>query len=168
MKQDGPVDQPSRSQPLRFPNASLILTATADSLFTEANAGLTGVARSFSSIADADGDGNPDLLITGSNAATLYLGDGQGGFTEAGAGLTDVSFSSISIADIDGDTDPNLLITGRSAASQSLSCMRIFSTTRSRSRWLASRPLPTEKRSASPGRRRRGRATRASVSSATF
>ena len=86
--------------------------------FTEAGAGLTGVARGSSSIADIDGDGNPDLLITGLNenstpTTTLYLGDGQGGFTEAGAGLTGVTSSSSSIADVDGNGNPDLLITGR-------------------------------------------------------
>jgi hypothetical protein len=59
-------------------------------LVTRAGAGLTGVSSSSTSIADVDGDGNRDLLITGRDAngdptATLYLGDGQGGFSEAGA-----------------------------------------------------------------------------------
>jgi pimeloyl-ACP methyl ester carboxylesterase len=89
--------------------------------FTEANAGLTGVALSSTSIADVDGDGNKDLLITGDTVAdfldknptaTLYLGDGQGGFTEANAGLTDVNYSSTSIADMDGDGNQDLLIAG--------------------------------------------------------
>ncbi|MFB6273688.1 MAG: FG-GAP-like repeat-containing protein [Salinibacter sp.] len=87
--------------------------------FTEAGAGLTGVSSSSTSIADVDGDGNQDLLITGDAAngpsATLYLGDGQGSFSEAGAGLTGVSSSSISIADVDGDGNRDLLITGLDA-----------------------------------------------------
>ncbi|MCS3679280.1 surface protein [Salinibacter ruber] len=85
--------------------------------FTEANADLTGVYRSSSSVADVNGDGNPDLLITGEDSggtptATLYLGDGNGGFTEANADLTGASSSSSSIADIDGDGNPDLLIAG--------------------------------------------------------
>lgn len=85
--------------------------------FSEASAGLTGVDFGSSSIADVDGDANPDLLITGRNdnfaaTATLYLGDGQGGFSEASTGLTGVENSSSSIADVDKDGDPDLLITG--------------------------------------------------------
>ncbi len=90
--------------------------------FTEAGAGLTGVENSSSSIADVDGDGNQDLLITGDDSGssanpttTLYLGDGIGGFTEAGAGLTSVDKGSTSIADVNEDGNPDLLITGRNA-----------------------------------------------------
>jgi hypothetical protein len=94
--------------------------------FSEAGAGLTGVQTGSTSIADVDGDGNEDLLITGEDVnrertATLYLGDGQGGFSEAGAGLAGVNRSSTSIADVDGDEDPDLLVTGISTASRSRS-----------------------------------------------
>jgi predicted outer membrane repeat protein len=87
--------------------------------FTEADASsiLTGVYGGSSSIADVDGDGDKDLLITGSGTATLYLGDGQGGFAKADARLvqTGVYESSSSIADVDGDGNKDLLITGRDA-----------------------------------------------------
>jgi hypothetical protein len=97
--------------------------------FAESGAGLTGVSGSSTSIADVDGDGHSDLLITGnagtfSNSdptATLYLGDGEGGFTEAGAGLTGAQVSSTSIADVDGDEAPDVLVTGFSGTSLSLS-----------------------------------------------
>ncbi len=85
--------------------------------FTEAGAGLTGVREGSTSIADVDGDGNQDLLITDDDenfdpSATLYLGDGEGGFTEAGAGLTGVREGSTSIADVDGDGNQDLVIAG--------------------------------------------------------
>jgi hypothetical protein len=109
--------------------------------FTEANAGLTETAFGSTSIADVDGDGNQDLLITGQDenfdpTATLYLGDGQGGFTEADAGLAGVTNSSTSIADVDGDTDLDLLVTGFSEASQSSSTILYEN--------LFDNPLPVE------------------------
>ncbi|MFB6232129.1 MAG: T9SS type A sorting domain-containing protein [Salinibacter sp.] len=108
--------------------------------FAEANAGLTGVWPSSTSIADVDGDQDKDLLITGFSdsgpTATLYLGDGQGGFSEAGAGLTGVIESSTSIADVDGDQDKDLLITGFSRASQSVSAILYEN--------LFDNPLPVE------------------------
>lgn len=62
--------------------------------FTEIGAGLTGVNRGSTSLGDIDGDGNLDLVVTGTTAtgrdaidnptATVYLGDGSGGFKEAG------------------------------------------------------------------------------------
>ncbi|MCS4193549.1 surface protein [Salinibacter ruber] len=105
---------------LRLQNASAKRATTTDSLFTQAGAGLTG--GTSSSIADVDGDGNQDFLITGAGenfepSATLHFGDGSGGFTEAGASLTGVEQSSTSIADVDGDGDQDLLITGRDANS---------------------------------------------------
>jgi hypothetical protein len=85
----------------------------------DASSTLTGVNAGSISIADVDGDGNKDLLITGNGrdgpTATLYLGDGQGGFTVADASstLTGVdNNSSSSIADVDGDGNKDLLITG--------------------------------------------------------
>ncbi len=104
------------------PTANLYL-GNGDGTFSEANANLTGVRFSSSSIADVDGDGNEDLLITGEDAdenrtTTLYLGDGQGGFIEADAGLTGVSNGSTSIADVDEDGNRDLLITGSGVKNQ--------------------------------------------------
>ena len=92
--------------------------------FSKANAGLTEVFASASSIADFDGDGNQDLLITGADAnntltATLYLGDGTGDFSEADAGLAGMNWGSASVADIDGDQDPDLLTTGEASTTRS-------------------------------------------------
>jgi len=97
--------------------------------FTEANAGLTDVNYSSTSIADMDGDGNQDLLIAGSAGTlnnlylktALYLGDGQGNFTETSVGLAETRYSSTSIADVDGDADPDFLVTGFSSTSRSVS-----------------------------------------------
>lgn len=85
--------------------------------FTQANAGLTAVASSTSSIADLDGDGNLDVLISGTDenldrTTTLYLGDGTGNFTEADAGLTVVSRGSSALGDVDGDGHLDVLVSG--------------------------------------------------------
>lgn len=98
------------------PSATLYL-GDGEGGFSEANAGLTGVSVSSSSIADVNKDGNADLLITGRDAsrtltATLYLGSGDGSFTEAGAGLTGVLSGDSSFGDVDGDGNPDLLIVG--------------------------------------------------------
>jgi len=70
--------------------------------------------------ADADGDGDEDVLVTGvmadntvTHTAKLYLNDGQGVFTELSeAPLTPVSGSSVAFSDIDGDGDKDILIVG--------------------------------------------------------
>jgi hypothetical protein len=86
--------------------------------FSKANAGLTGVWDGSSTLGDVDGDGNPDLVITGKDqnddpTTTLYLGDGSGGFSEANAGLTGVSGSSSTLGNVDGDGNLDLVITSR-------------------------------------------------------
>ncbi|PSQ73503.1 MAG: hypothetical protein BRD34_02105, partial [Bacteroidetes bacterium QH_6_64_77] len=72
--------------------------------FSEADAGLTGVGSGSSTVGDVDGDGNPDLVITGFSdngpTTTLYLGDGSGGFSEADAGLTGVQVGSSTLGDV--------------------------------------------------------------------
>lgn len=82
------------------------------------NVPFDGVGYSSIAFSDVDGDGSPDLLITGLNNSAeriskLYTNDGSGHFTElAGVNLEGVENSDVSFADIDGDHDPDLLITG--------------------------------------------------------
>lgn len=79
-------------------------------------------------VADVDGDGDLDLLVTGtlagsagSNEVTnLYLNNGSGVFTidvVASALFTNLRDSDAAFADIDGDGDQDLLINGRFGAS---------------------------------------------------
>ncbi len=101
------------------------------SLFAELGAGLTGVDSGSSSFADVNGNGAPELLVTGSYATDLYLNDGNGNFTEAldpvdsdsdGTGDTSlpaVTYSSSDFADVDGDGDQDLAVTGYSSAASS-------------------------------------------------
>jgi hypothetical protein len=66
--------------------------------------------------ADYDGDGDPDVVITGSTgggrASTLYRND-NGTFVDSGVDLIGVDFSSVAWADYDQDGDPDLLLMGR-------------------------------------------------------
>lgn len=79
--------------------------------------GVTPVARGSSRFGDVDGDGDPDLVVTGEDdttvrIATLYLNDGSGSFSDSGIALAGVSDSAIAFGDIDEDTDLDLIITG--------------------------------------------------------
>jgi len=98
-------------------SATAILYLQEDGAFSEADANLTGVFESTSSVADVDDDGNPDFLITGQDAnnnftATLYYGNGDGTFDRANAGLTGVTNGGTGIADVNDDGRMDLLITG--------------------------------------------------------
>ncbi len=81
-----------------------------------------GVQRSSIAFADVDGDGDQDVLITGSNSsflkiALLYTNDGSGSYTLlSGTSFEGVSYSSIAFADVDGDGDQDVLITGSNSS----------------------------------------------------
>ncbi len=51
-------------------------------------------------VADIDGDGHLDFVITSGSQVTSFLGDGEGGFTETSQ-LVDIGFSGL--GDVDGD-----------------------------------------------------------------
>lgn len=86
--------------------------------FTTAEAGLEGGEGGTSSIADMNGDGHLDLLITGRTDnqivdTKLYLGNGDGTFSETDTGLPDLEFGAHSIADVNGDDHLDILLTGQ-------------------------------------------------------
>ncbi len=57
-------------------------------------------------VGDVDGDGSPDLLVTGLNGNRLFLNDGKGRFRDAtrGSGLESTGWAtSAAFADLDGD-----------------------------------------------------------------
>jgi len=80
------------------------------------NANLVGVWQSGSSIADVNGDGNPDVLLAGADStftptAALYFGNGDGSFSKAQIDLTGIYVkSSTSIEDVNGDGHPDLFL----------------------------------------------------------
>jgi hypothetical protein len=77
-------------------------------------------------VADVDGDGDLDVVMSGSlggnnnNLQTrLYLNDGSANFTEVTtAGLFGLTNSSVAFADIDNDGDVDLLLTGQTLSDQ--------------------------------------------------
>lgn len=77
--------------------------------------------------ADLDGDGDMDLIITGSGnmpdgtthgaLTTLYFNDGTGNFTTVNNhGIENIRVSKIALADIDTDDDLDLMISGSTSA----------------------------------------------------
>lgn len=84
--------------------------------FTDAGSLLTAVAESSTSVADVDGDGDQDLVISGwdggTPTTTLYTNDGTGNFSVAGTTLEGVIFGFTCFADVNGDDDKDLLLTG--------------------------------------------------------
>lgn len=90
--------------------------------FTEVtDASFIGVNISTVDFGDVNGDGNQDVLITGSSSnglsTYLYLNDGDGTFTLLlNTGLVNVIFGASEFGDVDLDGDLDLLITGRKGA----------------------------------------------------
>jgi hypothetical protein len=94
---------------------------------------LNGVQDGAVAWGDADGDGDLDLVVTGSSTATIYLNDdGADTFSVLGDGdedgntdgFTPVTASTSDWADIDGDGDLDLVITGNDGSSPSAALYR--------------------------------------------
>lgn len=85
--------------------------------FQKSGAELAGLQNGTADIKDIDGDGNPDLFITGTDgvqnrASVLYLGDGNGGFSKANAEFAGVRNSAVSIWDTNDDQTLDIFLTG--------------------------------------------------------
>ena len=98
--------------------ALVAMTAQAQSFTEIIDTDLEEVVDGSLEFADVDGDGDPDLMITGANSSTapnaiLYLNDGDGNFTDSESDVFDrVRSSAIKFFDADGDDDQDVLITG--------------------------------------------------------
>jgi hypothetical protein len=84
-------------------------------VFTDINAGLTGVYTGSIAWGDYDNDGDLDVLLTGNtgsaNISKIYRND-SGVFTDINAGLTGVNYSSVAWGDYDNDGDLDMLFVG--------------------------------------------------------
>jgi hypothetical protein len=85
--------------------------------FVDVETPFVKVSNGAAAWADYDGDGDPDVVITGSTdggsrASTLYRND-NGMFVDSGIELIGVDSSSVVWADYDGDGDPDLLLMGQ-------------------------------------------------------
>ena len=84
-----------------------------------------GTAGGDAAFADINGDGDQDVLITGSDGSEplsiLYSNGGAGNFTQVqGTPFTGVSSSSsVAFEDVDGDNDLDVLLTGSGQGSNS-------------------------------------------------
>ncbi len=63
-------------------------------------------------VADINGDGNLDLVVTNENdnIVSVLLGDGSGGFSAATPVTVGAEPRSIAVADLDGDGDLDLAV----------------------------------------------------------
>ncbi|MEM7658872.1 MAG: FG-GAP-like repeat-containing protein [Bacteroidota bacterium] len=90
----------------------------------EMNLAFDGVLGSSVAVKDLNGDGFPDLLLTGSNSfsvpgriAKLYLNDGVGNFTEQpNTPFVGVWFGTLTLEDFNGDTYPDIFLTGQDSS----------------------------------------------------
>ena len=94
-----------------------LFAGNGDGTFSESSASFLGLETGTAGVVDANGDGNPDVFVSGNASASstlpqtrLYLGDGSGGFSVAGAGVEGTIDPPIAFGDYDGDGDADLVL----------------------------------------------------------
>jgi VCBS repeat-containing protein len=110
---------PAVPQQIQFTAATTAPQACAPR-FNDIGAGLTGVQGGDVAWGDADGDGDLDILVTGSTGGNnritqLYLNDG-GTFANVGAGLPGSEHGAVAWGDYDNDGDLDFLLARRTNA----------------------------------------------------
>ena len=95
--------------------------------FTSVNVHVPGLKDGSVAWGDYDGDGDPDLLLTGESSsgpvARIYRNDRHNHFTDIKAGFPGVHFSSGKFADIDNDGDLDVIISGTMASGQVITAL---------------------------------------------
>lgn len=82
------------------------------------SAPFTKISKGSVAFADVEGDGDPDILLSGEDTngnpvTELYTNDGQGAFIKvADTPFVGVASSSVAFTDLDGNSTPDVLITG--------------------------------------------------------
>jgi predicted nucleotidyltransferase len=89
-------------------------------IFTDINAGLTGVTNSSAAWGDYDNDGDLDIVLTGNYISKIYRND-VGVFTDITAGLTGVDNGTVKWGDYDNDGDLDILLTGMASGNYGVS-----------------------------------------------
>jgi predicted nucleotidyltransferase len=91
-------------------------------VFSDINAGLTGITLGSAAWGDYDNDGDLDILLTGMDStftlciSRIYRND-SGVFSDINAGLHGVFWSSAAWGDYDNDGDLDILLTGQTWSS---------------------------------------------------
>ncbi len=94
--------------------------------FVEFASGITAVSQSTLSLADYDGDGDPDLAMVGGSSAgagRVFLNNGSGSFS-LGPGIDGVLNGDLQWGDMDENGRPDLLIAGDNGSSNIVSYYR--------------------------------------------
>ncbi|MBL8994561.1 MAG: VCBS repeat-containing protein [Spirochaetia bacterium] len=100
----------------RFTNQSLRVVGGGSGNLSFSQDLSPGVSAPSLALGDIDGDGDPDLVMTGFDGSSrnlrTYLNNGSGSFTLAQVLTPNLGSSSIALGDLDGDGDLDLVVTG--------------------------------------------------------
>lgn len=116
------------------PETKLYLNDGAGNYSLSPNSNFIGTMNGDVNMADFDGDGDQDILITGmytSNGfvAALYVNDGTGVFSrnlQSGLESYGMYLASVVVTDLNGDGKPDIVTSGKTGVSATSTNVRIF------------------------------------------